>query len=50
MQPQERNDLVASMQKKAASKKASDRFEANKFFHSLNIVDQQGLINTQQGQ
>lgn len=47
MPEKERNDLIDSMSKKANSKKASEKFEGNKFFHSLNIVDKQGLINSQ---
>jgi hypothetical protein len=46
MAPQDRQQLLNDMKKKYNSDNKNDKFEANKFFNSLKVVNQQGLINT----
>lgn len=54
MEPKERDELMANMTKGLnrtdKNGKPNPTFEAKKFFKSLNIVDQQGLIDTGVGQ
>lgn len=46
MEPSERKSFIKDMASKLKSKNSDERFEANRFFKSLDIVDKQGLINT----